>query len=346
MKKNKIWIDIVTAPDILFFAPIINKLKELNLPVVITGRKFSEVPQLSKKYNIDVKIIDNFYGKNKITKIFSLIFRCIQLFFFIYNKGIKLSFGYVSRPAAITSRLLKIEHITSYDYEEAEIKIINKFADFILLPKEITQQKIRKKKINIDKIIRYPGLKEEVYTWNFIPDEKDLLEIGIRKDKIFFIIRMSSIYANYSKNHQILDYSLIDYLLNYDIQLLVLPRYNEQRKYLISNYSNNNKIFLLNKHVNGQNLVYFADAVFSGGGSMIREAVCLGTPAYDIFNGKIGSVEQSLIDKKLVNKIKTEKDFYNIEIKKKMTKNIEINKPTATFNFFIEIIIQRFNNIN
>ena len=41
--------------------------------------------------------------------------------------------------------------------------------------------------------------------------------------------------------------------------------------------------------------VAYADLVVSGGGTMNREAVALGTPAYTIFGGRIGAVDERLI---------------------------------------------------
>ena len=44
--------------------------------------------------------------------------------------------------------------------------------------------------------------------------------------------------------------------------------------------------------IDAQSLVAYADLVVSGGGTMNREAVALGTPAYTIFGGRIGAVDE------------------------------------------------------
>jgi len=41
--------------------------------------------------------------------------------------------------------------------------------------------------------------------------------------------------------------------------------------------------------------VYYADIVVSGGGTLNREAVALGTPAYTVFQGVMGAVDKRLI---------------------------------------------------
>ena len=47
--------------------------------------------------------------------------------------------------------------------------------------------------------------------------------------------------------------------------------------------------------VDAQSLIAFADLVVSAGGTMNREAVALGTPAYTIFSGRMGAVDERLI---------------------------------------------------
>jgi predicted glycosyltransferase len=46
--------------------------------------------------------------------------------------------------------------------------------------------------------------------------------------------------------------------------------------------------------VDGLNLIWHADLVVSGGGTMNREAAALRVPVYSIFRGKIGAVDHQL----------------------------------------------------
>ena len=50
----------------------------------------------------------------------------------------------------------------------------------------------------------------------------------------------------------------------------------------------------LTNPVNGLDLIINSDLVISGGGTMIREAVALGVPAYSFFTGKKGAVDERL----------------------------------------------------
>ena len=54
------------------------------------------------------------------------------------------------------------------------------------------------------------------------------------------------------------------------------------------------KMLIPEQVVDGLNLIWYSDLVMSGGGTMNREAAALGVPAYSIFRGKIGAIDQYL----------------------------------------------------
>jgi predicted glycosyltransferase len=48
--------------------------------------------------------------------------------------------------------------------------------------------------------------------------------------------------------------------------------------------------------IDAQSLIAHADLVISAGGTMNREAVALGTPVYSTFEGRLGAVDERLIE--------------------------------------------------
>ena len=50
-------------------------------------------------------------------------------------------------------------------------------------------------------------------------------------------------------------------------------------------------------------LIKSADLVISAGGTMNREAVVLGTPAYTVFAGEMGAVDEDLIERGLLQQV-------------------------------------------
>jgi len=75
-------------------------------------------------------------------------------------------------------------------------------------------------------------------------------------------------------------------------QTVVLPRTSEQEAELRSAGG----FIVPEAAIDAQSLIAFADVVISAGGTMNREAVALGTPVYTVFEGRLGAVDERLLD--------------------------------------------------
>src|SRR5262249_14421635 len=69
--------------------------------------------------------------------------------------------------------------------------------------------------------------------------------------------------------------------------------------------------------LDGPSLLAAADLAISGGGTMNREAALLGTPAYSIFTGPVGAIDQSLAASGRLELVRTERDADAIPLVKK-----------------------------
>ncbi len=73
---------------------------------------------------------------------------------------------------------------------------------------------------------------------------------------------------------------------------MVLPRTAEQRAEL-----DGREGLIVPEHaIDAQSLIAFSDLVVSAGGTMNREAVALGAPVFTTFEGKLGAVDERLLD--------------------------------------------------
>jgi predicted glycosyltransferase len=105
-------------------------------------------------------------------------------------------------------------------------------------------------------------------------------------------------------------------LANFEQALIVfLPRIKAQADW-VKQFDIHNLLVPKNT-LNGPNLLYSADIVISGGGTMNREAAILGTPTYTVFKGKLGAVDQFLINDGRMTQIAEVKDIEKIKVEKK-----------------------------
>jgi hypothetical protein len=71
---------------------------------------------------------------------------------------------------------------------------------------------------------------------------------------------------------------------------------------------------------------------------MNREAAVLGTPAYTLFKGKLGSVDKYLIERGRLYQIKTEEDIKKIKLEKSSQKK-SINVDSSLVNQIKDFIL-------
>jgi predicted glycosyltransferase len=78
-----------------------------------------------------------------------------------------------------------------------------------------------------------------------------------------------------------------------DVTCVVIPRTEAQAERIRARRMAS--LIVPDRAIDAQSLIAFADLVVSAGGTMNREAVALGTPAYTIFSGRMGAIDEQLI---------------------------------------------------
>jgi len=294
--RKKIWIDLDNSPHVPFFNPIIKEMKQRGYFVTLTARDCFQVCGLAELYGLKYKRIGRHYGKNKILKILGTFFRSIQLFPTILGERVVLAVSHGSRSQLIAAKLLGIESVIIFDYEFTQ-GLGPIVPDWVIGPEIIP---VRGHKNRHNRILRYSGIKEDVYVPLFKPDSKILTELELNDEDLLVTIRPPATEAHYhNPESEKLFIAVVEFLLqNQFVRLVILPR-NEKKqtawiKNMWSEFCQTGKIIIPDHPVSGLNLIWHSDFVVSGGGTMNREAAALGVPVYSIFRGKIGAVDRYL----------------------------------------------------
>jgi predicted glycosyltransferase len=75
---------------------------------------------------------------------------------------------------------------------------------------------------------------------------------------------------------------------------IITPRTAAQSESIHRTLKDASKFRILDKPVNGLNLIAHADLVVGGGGTMNREAAMLGVPVFSVFTAKQGTIDRKL----------------------------------------------------
>jgi uncharacterized protein len=334
--KKAIWIDVDNSPHVPLFAPLIKSYRDAGVEVVLTARNHAQTIELLENagFGQTFEIIGKHYGKNKFNKIRGLLVRAGQLISHIKKiqkngANIKVAVSHGSRSMVLAARWLKIPIITMYDYEFTETAIFNRFSDKVLIPEQIPGRTLDELNLPAAKRVKYRGCKEEIYLNYFRPDQnfwRDFAaknELNLAADKILIALRPPATTANY---HNAESEHLLRELLRYFLSdektfTVILPRTGEQKaeiEQLIKTLNlEESRCFLLERAINGLDLAASVDLLVSGGGTMNREAVLLGTPVYSIFAGKQGALDAAMERDGLLTFIRRPEDISKIKLEKK-----------------------------
>src|ERR1700730_15410688 len=278
---KKIWIDLDNSPHIPFFAPIIPKLEALGCSVFVTGRDAYQVSELVKFFKLWVALI-----------------RALRLIPIIVREKPELAVAHGSRTQILTSFLLGITVMQIGDYEHSSHGFLKLTADWSVVPDVIPLESIHH---DPKRILRYPGIKEDVYVPSFKPDPAIKAELGLLESDLVVTIRPPASEAHYhNPDSDSLFHGAVEHLAKQpEVKMIMLPRNARQAtqiRDLWPQLVSQGRILIPERVVDGLNIIWYSDFVISGGGTMNREAAALGIPVYSIFRGKIGAVDRYLAE--------------------------------------------------
>lgn len=296
-KGRKIWIDLENSPHVPFFRPIIEELKKLGLQTFLTARDCAQTRELADYFGMSYKLVGRHHGKQKIAKAVGLGLRMCQLTPAVCSEKPVLAVSHGSRSSTILSSILRVPSITILDYEFVN-QTGSSSLDWVMVPEVLPEKVVR---VRADRILRYPGIKEDVYVPCFRPDPTAIGKLGITGTDIVVTVRPPATNAHYHnpESERLLAAAIEFVSQQPTVKIVLLPRYPEQERSLRASWSAlfaSGKMLIPEHVVDGLNLIWYSDLVMSGGGTMNREAAALGVPVYSIFRGKIGAIDQYLSD--------------------------------------------------
>lgn len=295
-----LWIDLDNSPHVLLFAPIARELQRRGANLIITVREFSQTRELAQQHGLSFTTVGRHYGSSaaKVVKVAGTFYRAASLARFIARHRILAAVSHGSRAMVLAAYALRRPVMTLYDYEFASYRLYNMLSDRILAPEVIPDDRLIAQGLDLRKLVRYPGLKEEVYVYGFHPDLGLMGRLGLDRKKLIVTLRPPATWAHYHhERSQILFAALMNRLKREpDVQVVIPARTEAQARELKSTYGLDDQRFLIfTQPVDALSLMWCSDVVFSGGGTMTREAALLGLNVYSIFGGRLGAGDESLI---------------------------------------------------
>jgi predicted glycosyltransferase len=290
-----VWVDCTAAAHPLVLRPIIQRLEEGGHRVRVTAREYGQTLGVLERLGIPFEAIGRHAGASLGRKAGAVFTRSRAIARWARPQRFDLALGHGSVDLGVVSALLRIRSVQMQDYEYAGLQrqLAFRVARRVLVPDAIPPDAMRRAGAAERKLFRYPGLKEDYYLADFEPNPAVLDELGIERSSVLVVFRPSPETSAYHA-HNRLEEGLLDRLASADdVTCVVIPRTDAQADRARARRASS--IVVPEGAIDAQSLIALADVVVSAGGTMNREAVALGTPAYTIFSGRMGAVDARLI---------------------------------------------------
>ena len=284
VRGKRIWIDIDNSPHVPLFVPIIEELEKQGIELILTARHMYQTCELLKLFHLHCRVIGSHYGRNKLVNVLCNCLRATQLVPTVLSRRPDLALSHGSRAQVLICKMLRIPVVRMDDYEYSTNTGFVE-PDWVLMPDVIPTELMSRK---TERVLKYPGLKEDVYVPRFRPDPSILRRLGISSEHLVVTLRPP---AHDSHYHTLETERLFTATLKFladisQVLVIALPRNPRQSRRLHSDCADliaAGRMVIPDAVVDGLNLMWFSDLVIGGGGTMTREAAVLGVPAYSIF---------------------------------------------------------------
>ncbi|QQS49735.1 MAG: DUF354 domain-containing protein [Bacteroidota bacterium] len=288
----KLWFDFTNPPHVNFYYPLIQHYSQPENSVLITAREFVETVKLAEVKGLHPKVLGKHGGKNRVSKLYSLLSREMLLLNQISDFDVSLSSNY---EAPLASWLKRKMSLVFDDNDISPNWLYSKFASFVISPEFIDREAMYRMGIKKEQLITYPGFKENIYAAGYEPDPSFLDNLPFKE---FVTVRPENLQASYVPDGAVsIVPELIDKLVKSGFNVLYLPRYAADKAY----YNENKQVFIPPAPLNGLDVCYYSNAVLTGAGTFSREAAVMGTPSVSFFSGKTFlGVDKQMFSEKMV----------------------------------------------
>lgn len=313
----KIWFDILTPKQIMFFSPAIAILQKEGHDVLGTSRNYREANELSELKKLHLLKVGSHGGSNLYDKLFQSSKRIVELTKIISKYSPELVVSFSSPEASRVAFGLGIKHIGFNDspHAEAVAKLTIPLISTLFSPSAIPLAAWRKYGTSSKNIVRYNGLDpiawlsqeyeintDKSHSSSF--DKNFFSSLGIDDKRKSILVRLEESKAAYisDKNLRIQPLSFVDQVVNsfgLKNNVIILCRYPDQIRAMSKRFAN--KAIVLKQVVDGVKLLKHVDVFVGAGGTMTAESALLGKPTISIapiqfyiddYLKKIGLVQQ------------------------------------------------------
>jgi uncharacterized protein len=320
----RIWIDLANTPNVLFFGPIIRELENRGHTVAVTARRFSNTLPVLAARGVRAEHIGAGHdaSRNEIFKKAHHLARSLRLAVFARGR-FDVAASHISFTQAAAARRVGIPMFAATDYEHQRLQVFRSVR-CLMVPSMVPRAAFEKWGIAARVVRQYDGLKEHVYLAGFQPELDVRAKLGIDERELLVTFRPIGDHPHYGNGngYGVQRRLLEDLAAEKGVRVVVIPRSQRQLREFEQIARDLPSLRVTRQVVDGPSLIDASDLVVSGGGTMLREAACLGVPAVSCFSGTIGAVDRWLADEGRVILVRGAEDLARVRLAKRQRRSV------------------------
>ena len=289
----RLWVDIANAPHVTLFRPVVDELRQRGHDVVVTAWDRGQTRCLASAAWPEAVVVGAAGFRRPVTAKGTAIWtRARELARRLSTSRPDVAVGHNSYSQLVAAQLLGIPSVTMMDYEHQPANhLAFRLADRVLVPDAVHPRALGRFGVSGARLVRYPGLKEEIALSGFHAAPHFRGALGVGEDEPLVTLRPAPEGALYHRSANPLVDALLARLERSGATVLLSPRTAAQA----ARYGASTAVRVLDEPVSGPDLLFHSDLVVGAGGTMTREAAVLGTRSYTAFKGPLASVDHVLI---------------------------------------------------
>lgn len=297
----KIWLDILTPKQLLFFKPLAAELKARGHNVIATSRHYREVEGLAPLIGFEPEYVGEHGGAGLREKLEASLKRCNLLAKRISEERVDCSLSFSSPECARVSFGLGIRHVCVNDSPHAEsvARLTIPLATTLLTPWIIPKREWTKYGVEASNIITYRALDPAAWLkhpFQHKPAPPDLPSDRGRKIVTVRLEESAAAYLLGAVKQNLKEMVRELARRQPECDLVVLCRYRDQVKEFSEGLPNN--VITPRRPVDGVALLRSTNVFMGMGGTMTAEAALLGVPTVSAFNPKVRIIVLDWLERK------------------------------------------------
>jgi uncharacterized protein len=287
----KVWIEVLTPKQALFFEPLHRALRREGHQVLTTTRVYREAEQTLELKNLPFSVVGSHGGGSAFGKLIASADRITKLARLIEKWRPTVAVSFSSVEASRVAFGLGIPHVAANDSPHSWMvaRLTIPLTTFLCCPWIFGRSVWEKFGGPLRRVVLYRALDPAAWLKRHRPNNRVLRQLGLDKDRPIVVFRTEEAFASYlmgkASDKEPVVGPIIEELLRrrLECQVVVSTRYGQQAPVIKKRFGQ--MVTVVDKIVDATSLLSYSSAFVGSGGTMTVEAALLGVPSISCFPG-------------------------------------------------------------